>query len=256
MPLTKNLTPPSVASEFGMAVGWGLAKGYTRVAAFGYNPDVDGATLPEDIWVGGGLYPWMTASTALEIISTSANDASAGTGARTVLVSGLDINYVAVTQLVTLNGTTPVALATPLFRVNSLLIMSAGSGQVNAGQINVRDISGGTIRSIIAVGAGISQQSAYTVPAGFTLQVISNYTAITGNGSTRTADVSTMFRSPLGFYRLPLTLTASDGHPYRHDASPGIIVAEKTDFSMRCINVSNDNSAIVAAWLGILRANT
>lgn len=256
MPFTNNLNPPAVASEFGMAVAWGLVKGYTRVAAFGFNPDIDTSSVPEDVWTGGGLYPWMSASTNLEIVSTNLNDSATGTGARTILVSGLDANYVAVTQAITLNGTTAVALVTPLFRVNSMLILSSGTGKTNAGQINLRDVTGGTIRSIIGAGLGITQQAPYTVPAGFTLQIVSIYSAITGTGTTRSADLSTFFQSNNGFYRLPITLNTSDGKPYRHDSIPGIIVPEKNDFSMRCTAVTNDNSSVVSAWLGILRANT
>jgi hypothetical protein len=79
--------------DFLQAVGLGQVPGYRRVTAIGNNPDLDTATLPEDIWSGGGQYPWMTGATALEVVSDSANDAAAGTGARTVTINGLDINY-------------------------------------------------------------------------------------------------------------------------------------------------------------------
>lgn len=79
--------------DFLQAIGFAQVPGYRRIAAIGNNPDLDTATLPEEVWTGGGVYPWMTGSTALEILSSSANDASAGTGARTVTINGLDINY-------------------------------------------------------------------------------------------------------------------------------------------------------------------
>lgn len=81
--------------DFLIAVGLGQVPGYRRITALGNNPDVDTAG-PEDVWSGGGLYPWMTTATALEIVSDSASDTSAGTGARTVLVNGLDANFVEV----------------------------------------------------------------------------------------------------------------------------------------------------------------
>lgn len=80
-------------SDFMQAIGFAQVPGHRRIAAIGNNPDLDTATLPEDIWTGGGGYPWLTASTALELLSSSANDTSAGTGARTVTINGLDINY-------------------------------------------------------------------------------------------------------------------------------------------------------------------
>lgn len=78
--------------DFLMAVGLGQVPGYRRITALGNNPDMDTGAA-EDVWTGGGIYPWPTGSTALEIVSDSANDAAVGTGARTVTINGLDINY-------------------------------------------------------------------------------------------------------------------------------------------------------------------
>lgn len=243
--------------DFYTAVGLNLIPGCRRVTALGNNPDVDLATLPEDIWSGGGLYPWMTASTALEIVSTSANDAAAGTGARTVLIQGLDINYLEVSQTITLNGTTPVAIPTALFRINSALIMSAGTGKVNAGDINIRDVVGGTIRAIIPLGYGLTRQSIYTVPAGKTLSIHSQFfNNIRAGGTIRDTTIANFIQSPNGFYRLPLELDV-DGNPYRHDGTPGIILPEKTDYAHRVMFTSAANDTnVTSAILGVLFDNT
>lgn len=243
--------------DFNTAVGFGLVPGVRRVTALGNNPDVDLATLPEDVWTGGGQYPWMTASTALEIVSTSVNDAAAGTGARTVLIQGLDINYVEVNQTVTLNGTTPVAVPTQLFRINNALIMSAGSGKVNAGDINIRNAGAGTVRAIIPLGYGITRQAVYTVPAGHTLSIHSQFfNNIRAGGTVRDTTIANFIQSPNGFYRLPLELDV-DGNPYRHDGTPGVIIPEKTDYCHRVTFVSAANDTnVTTAILGILIANT
>lgn len=243
--------------DFYTAVGLGLVPGCRRVTALGNNPDIDLATLPEDIWSGGGVYPWLTASTSLEIVSTNVNDSSTGTGARTVLIQGLDINYIEVSQTVTLNGTTPVAIPTQLFRINSALIMSAGSGKVNAGDINIRDVGGGTIRAIIPLGYGTTRQSVYTVPAGHTLSIHSQFfNNIRSGGTVRDTTIANFIQSPNGFYRLPLELDV-DGNPYRHDATPGVILPEKTDYAHRVTFVSAANDTnVTTAILGILISNT
>jgi len=249
--------PLTDARAFPINVGFSLVTGYRRVTALGNNPDVDILSVPEDVWSGGGAYPWMTGATALEIVSGSANDAAAGAGARTVLIQGLDINYAEVSQTVSLNGTTAVAIPTNLFRINSALIMSAGTGKVNAGDLTIRDAGAGTTRAIIPLGYGITKQSIFTVPAGFTLQIVSQ---LFGFNSTtkdnRFAKFATFSQSPNGFYRLPLEIATSDVTPYRHDGEPGLIVTEKTDFCHRVTAVSDDNSNLTAAWLGIMRSNT
>lgn len=242
--------------EFYDSVGLGLVSGATRVAALGNNPDVDTAAA-EDVWTGGGPYPWMTAVTSLEIVSDSANDAAAGTGARTVLINGLDANYVAVAQTVTLNGTGAVAIPTQLFRINSALIMSSGSGKVNAGTITIRDSGGGTTRAIIPVGYGITRQAVFTVPAGKTLAINSQLLCINRTGGvSRYATFANFIQPSTGFYRMPLELSISERGPYRHDGLPSIIIGEKTDYAFRCTSVSNDNTDVTAAFLGVLIDNT
>jgi hypothetical protein len=236
-------------------IGFGVVGSARRVTALGNNPDVDTTSTPEDIWTGGGVYPWLAVATALEIASLNAADAAAGTGARSVMVNGLDANYAEVTQTVALNGGT-VALSTALLRVNSVFIMSAGSGKVNAGDILVRDAGGGTTRAIVPAGYGITRQSQYTVPAGWTLQVVSMIFCFNRViGGSRFATFTTFVQSSLGFYRMSLELTIGDEPPYRHDGIPGLVLTEKTDFCLRCNFTSNDNADLTAGWLGVMRRN-
>lgn len=240
--------------DISLAIGFDIFTRYARAVSLGNNPDVDIASVPEDVWSGGGLYPWMTALTALEIVSSDAADAAAGTGARTVLINGLDDDYEPVVQTVTLDGTTPVAIPTQLFRINSAVILTSGSGQVNAGTLTIQDAGAGTARAIIPLGYGITKQSQFTVRAGYTLQIISSFFNVQRQGTEPGATVSTWARTSNGTYRMALELTVS-GNPYRHDGIPGIIVPEKTDFGFRCTAVKSNNTDITAAWLGIMRAN-
>ena len=235
--------------DYVLDIGFGLVPNRRRASALGHNADVDAA---EDVWTGGGDYPWMTAATALEVLSDNAADAAAGTGARTVTVNGLTAAWAEVAQTITLNGITPVAIPTSLYRIQSILVASAGSGETNTGTVTVRDVSGATTRGQIAAGIGISQQSQFTVPAGMTLSVNSIVLSINRPSSTRDAAVSTVFRTSTGVKRLPLELTV-DGNAYLHWGLPGIMVSEKTDFGLRCTAVSAINTDLTAAWLGVLK---
>lgn len=225
-----------------------------RVVALGNNPDIDTGTVPEDIWTGGGLYPWITTAAPLEIVSNSADDTAAGTGARTVLVIGLNASYAEIQELVTLNGTTPVPLVNQFFRIFTAAHATAGSSGINAGTINIRDVTGGTVRAIIPAGYGITRQSQYTVPAGYTLQVVSLFFSINRPSGVLDATIATLVRSSSGTYRLPFELSI-DGNPYRHDGLPGIGFAEKTDFGLRCTFASGNNMDLTGAFLGVLMRN-
>ena len=72
-------------------------RGHLFVQKFGSNNAVAGS---EDVWTGGGTYPWPSTAEELEIGSTSANDTSNGTHARTVNVQGLDENWMLTSETV------------------------------------------------------------------------------------------------------------------------------------------------------------
>lgn len=89
------------------------------------------------------------------LVSTSANDAAAGTGARTVKIT----YYTAAmtgpfTETVTLNGTTPVnTVATDICYIEKMEVLTAGSTGSNVGVISLKAATGGggvTVWSIAA----------------------------------------------------------------------------------------------------------
>lgn len=157
----------------------------------------------------------------------------------------------------TLNGVTPVAIPTSLFRINSALIMSAGSGKTNAGDITIRDAGGGTTRAIIPAGYGITRQAVFTVPAAHTLSINSTLFAITkAGGVDKNVTFTNYIQSPNGFYRMPLEVSVSQSFPYRHDGIPGVILSEKTDFALRIVESSSSDVSVTGAFLGVLKSNT
>lgn len=241
-----------------------LSSKVRRMAILGNNPDVDTGSVPETVWPGGGLYPWMTGATSLEVVSSSTQDSATGTGVSAISLTLLDVNYVASNVTVSLDGTTPVAISGSWFRINGAITTTKGSGAAatrvfNVGTITIRDAGGGTTRAIISAGKGITRQAVFTVEAGYTLQVLSHYISLNrgtggGAGVTKFLSVSNFIQTPTGISRAPLDLSC-DGEPYRHDGTPGVVVAEKTDYSLEAVSVSADNSDVTAAFLGLLMKN-
>jgi hypothetical protein len=250
--------------DFFIDVGFGLVPGYRRVAALGNNPSVDAAALPEDIWPGGGAYPWMTAATALQIRSTSAQDAPAGTGIASVSASFLDATYAEEAAVVTtLNGLTAVPISGTHFRINAARGVSKGSGApafgaTNAGDIIIEDVAGpNTIRAIIPAGANGLRQSIYTVPLGHTLQILNQawgFAEVTGGN--KFAKFANYSQGSNGIFSSPLNVSVGDEPPYDQPGLPGIPVLEKTDFCYRCTSASAGTHSLFASWLGILKNNT
>ena len=81
-------------------------QGYKVIHKFGHNLDINSSY--ETLWSVGGNYSYLSSATTLKISSADANDDDGDTGARTVLVQGLDTNYNEIEETVTLNGQTAV----------------------------------------------------------------------------------------------------------------------------------------------------
>ena len=104
-------------------------------------------------------YTEQTSNAQRSLVSSSASDASAGTGARTVRITYYALSGVTVTgpftENVTMNGTTAVdTVATDICFIEEMEVLTVGSGLVNAGTISLKAaVSGGgaTVWSI-AVG--------------------------------------------------------------------------------------------------------
>jgi hypothetical protein len=151
----------------------GNVANHTAFAKLGYNGDV-GAT-EEDIITQGGVYPWIAAGgIALDVVSSSTDDDVAGTGVQKVRVSYLDADYSAQSQVLDMDGTTPVPLTdTTILRVNSIRATQVGTGGVAAGNITVEVVGGSTVYRTIVAGYTRGRGAAYTVPLGKTLYITS-----------------------------------------------------------------------------------
>lgn len=79
----------------------------------------------------------LSVATALQVSSSSANDTSAGTGARTVEIIGMGANYVPLTEIVVLNGQTQVATAGLFLKVFEANVLTVGALGSNDGDIYV-----------------------------------------------------------------------------------------------------------------------
>ena len=154
------------------------------VNKFGRNTDIDVGT--EVIASFGGTFNIMTTADTLDIVSSSADDDTGGTGATLLLVQGIDENFLAIEEYVTPNGTTPVTTVNSYLGVNRVYVVASGTGDTNAGNITIDDTSNtvGT-QAQVPTGASVTQQCIYHVPINRSLELeFINLSAIkvTGGG--------------------------------------------------------------------------
>lgn len=140
--------------------------------------------------------------------SSSANDTSAGTGARSVVVKYFDgAGDGPFEETVTLNGTTPVnTVATDIRFIESIRVETVGSGGANAGTITLYGSTGGAGGTIgtIAVGtvlAGVGDNTTlwahHYVPTNWEVEVATLTATIQSGGSGTTGKFFLRVAHPL-----------------------------------------------------------
>lgn len=108
-------------------------------------------------------------SQQLYIVSTSANDTAAGTGARTVRVIYLNDAGLETVATYTMNGTTAVAIMDDATFIQWMEVASTGTSEVSAGNIAITSTNGAatvaTTFESIRAGGNRSLSGRYKVPA-------------------------------------------------------------------------------------------
>jgi hypothetical protein len=230
--------------DFNLQIARGQIQGHTGLIIFGYNPDVD--TTIESVWPDGGVVPHPTVDSVLKISSSSANDTSAGTGARTVYIEGLDGNYNVISETVTLNGQTAVNTAGSYLYVNQFYVTSAGSSGHNEGTVNAGTgvVTAGVpavLYDLIAATYNNRTTSHYCVPAGYTGYLNTGvFTAGQASGSTSiTATLNQ--HGPDGLVRIGAVSTINNGS-VQYDFSPPYVIPEKNCIGAQAYGSSANNS--------------
>lgn len=123
------------AADLWERAAYGSVPGIELVSITGNNGGP--TTTFEALWKESAAYSPLTAAMSTPYCASSdANDTSAGTGARTIRVTGINTSFAKFTETVTMNGTTSVNLATTNVQfIYKLEVLTAGSGGLNAGII-------------------------------------------------------------------------------------------------------------------------
>ena len=250
--------PKRIYEHTDLAISKGHTKGHRTLYKFGYNPDVNGDE--ETVWEQGGDYPWLDSAVTMFVSSTSVNDTSGGSGANTILIQGLDENYVEIEETITLNGQTQVTTQLSYLRVYRAFVTLAGSSGTSGGIIYIGSsgatggVPNGTVYANLSIG-NQTQIAAYTVPAGHTLYLDEiNITAALNlankrvNASFHTRDFgSNVFRTR--FINVLQSSQLKQLFKYPQD------FAEKTDVEIR-VSTNTTNNPIAASFQGVLVKNT
>lgn len=219
-------------NDFELDLSRGLVSGAGNTHRYGYNESVD-TVAEETIWPLGGLRPYPSAALQFDVVSDSIQDSSSGTGMIQVLFEGLDENFISLSEVIELNGTTPVTTVGSYTRINRLLQLSTGSNKTNVGNISVTN--GGTTYEYIVAGAGRSETAALSIAADFTGYVL-NYAH--GIGSDKiSCEFNAYFVNQLGEALRVNKVHAINGASYHVFEVPPLVFSGTTlEFRAKGIN--------------------
>lgn len=234
-------------------VARGLVPGAQPYSSYGKR--VTAGAESNVLWPNGAYSFPSSSGVQLALVSSSANDSSAGTGIRTVEVHYLDANLIDRTEVVTLNGTTPVnTVATNIRFVQCMHMLTFGSGKVAAGNISASN--GGNNYSYIATGDVRCSSSVRMVPAGKRLIINAVYAGSISGVAAASTTVS-------------IATTYFDGHDYTsssifipmstaafQDNSSGLDLFCPMAFtegqSVGMIFTTDKAATVVGSWFGFL----
>lgn len=219
----------------------------------GYGERITSGAASGVVWSNGTYTFPPAAGLQMSIVSSSANDTAAGTGARTVDVHYLDADLAEHVETVTMNGTTPVlTVATNIRFIQCMHLVAFGSGKAAAGIITATNTA--VVYSEIYAGSLRCSSSVRMVPAGKRLIITSMY----GGSSSGSAGAKTIIR---------LSTPSFDGHDFTtnnlfmplfsaafQDASNGLTITCPLAFtagqSVGMTFETDKAATVVGSWFG------
>lgn len=252
-----SATRQGAYEPFTLQVARGQVVEHKTLFKFGNNSDINGTS--EVIWSQGGAYVYPAAALQVKVSSDSASDTILGTGARTVVVAGLDANYNEIQETVELNGQTSVLTANSFIRVFRAFVQTAGSGGTAAGVIYVGTgtVTAGvpaTIYASIPLGANQTQMAMWTVPANYTLYIYAGTFSAASNNVAQYVLGKFLVRPFGGVFRNVADITVNS-NVFRYEWDIPIAIPQKSDIEAQAISLSGTNFYVTASFEGIYIKN-
>ena len=239
-----SITKVGTYEPFNLQVARGQIPWHQSVVVFGYNSDVDTST--ETVWPYGGLLAFPATALQMSVSSDSANDTSAGTGARTVYIEGLDANHDVISETVSLNGQTAVLTTNSYLHINQAYVATAGSLSSAAGNIyfGTGVVTLGvpaTVYDIIQYDYNIRVTGSYTIPAGYTGYLEQGLFSSGQTGGSNAVTGRLMTRGTDDIRRTAAIVTLNNGSADYAFEYP-IVIPEKTTIEAQAFGAAANNA--------------
>lgn len=253
--VVSSITRMGKYEPFELQVARGQITMHSSLQKFGYSTVIDGTNYP--VWNVAANRTYLTTASVMKVSSSSASDIGANSGARTVLIEGLDQNYNYISETVSLNGQTAVNTVNSYLRVQHMTVTTVGSGGKNAGVIyaGTGTITLGVpavIHELIPIGFNTELSGVYTVPAGYTAYMYQGGLTSQSNGNNFLT--ATLAYSNQGSPWITPAVTVFSSDMVKYDFTYPLVLPEKTDIEARA-SVSASTSAVTSFFFIVLVKN-
>ena len=239
----ESITKMGRTEEINLQIARGQIMGHSTVNIYGYQTAVTTSFIP--LWENATAYTYPGSAITMNLAGSAGDTAS-------ILIQGLDANYLQISETLTLTGATAVPTVNKYFRINSMSV-AAGSSTNPSGAVTLKDVTNTTTYAQINTGVGKTQAGIYTVPAGYTfyLSRIEGYTSYNGNNANY-VNYRNYAIGPSGVAVVSQQAPFSQFyHVQRVMPRP---FAEKTDLQIQC-SANTGTAVISVAWEGYLIQN-
>jgi len=210
--------------------------------------NANAGTTPATVWPKNTLYVFPTAASKMTLYSTAADFG------QLVLIEGLDANYVEQSEVLPLAGQTGSLTALSYLRINNMTVLSdSPQGNISLGTGTATGGIPANTYGYIAAGDNNDSTGVYTVPAGWTLNLMMG--SISAGGSTGSQAVTADFRSGLAGvdYLTAKIVLANSFQPYPYN--PELEIPSKTDVYVNAYTSSN-TALVATTFNGTLNKNS
>jgi len=240
--------------NYQLKVSQGEIEGKKTLYKFGYNGDVDQTEVT--VRTDPAAIEFPDTSFTAYIKSSDPSDTINGTGAKKVVVSGLDQNYDEKSITVELDGTTNVKIGddSSWIRIFRAFVSESGSSGSTVGTLTIGNSGETSVYAKIEPGEDQTLIGAYTVPKGYTLYLDDiTFTAALSQANKKiivkvqiknfgTNTFNTKFKNVIQSG----TTTYKFNYPYK--------ILEKSDIRLRA-KANIDNNEVSGTFQGILVKN-
>lgn len=225
--------------NYGLGVAKGQFDDITHVHKFGAVPAMS-QNQTGTIWdVNDTSYPWSAFATAgtLSIPAVNASD-----NGKSVVLVGLDENYVELEETVTVSSSAATTTTGEFIRIFRAYVTNGSA--TNVGNINIQ--KGGTTVGRITAGKAQTLMAIYTVPAGKTGYILKGV-ATCQSGADATGDMFIRYFGQDSFRVGHSFEVSGTGGEYLYDFGVPVKIPEKSDIDIRC-SVRSNNARVTAAF--------